>query len=197
LAEKAAWDFVEKLPADEKFELVCINPGLVLGPNLNGGNFSSGDIISQFLLGKMPGLPHSQIQIVDVRDVAQAHLNAINLPEAAGNRFMLVEGSYWFKDLSTWLVESHGSDYPKIPKKLLGKWLINIGALFMEDAKFAKAVWGKTPTFDNSKTKELLQIPFRDMKTGVQEMATALIDNGYVKDQRKNKPEVEKKEEEK
>ena len=35
------------------------------------------------------------------------------------------------------------------------------------------------------------------MKTGVQEMATSLIDIGYIKDQRKNKPEVEKKEEEK
>lgn len=45
LAEKAAWEFVEKLPEDEKFELVCINPGLVLGPNLNKANFSSGDII--------------------------------------------------------------------------------------------------------------------------------------------------------
>ena len=34
LAEKAAWDFVDALPEDEKFELVTINPGLVLGPNL-------------------------------------------------------------------------------------------------------------------------------------------------------------------
>ena len=59
MAEKAAWEFVEKLPADEKFELVCINPGLVMGPNLNKCNFSSGDIISQLLLGKLPGLPHS------------------------------------------------------------------------------------------------------------------------------------------
>jgi dihydroflavonol-4-reductase len=35
LAEKAAWDFVKNLPNDEKFEVVTINPGLVLGPNLN------------------------------------------------------------------------------------------------------------------------------------------------------------------
>ena len=56
LAEKAAWDFVKALPDDEKFELVCINPGLVLGPNLNTSNFSSGDVISNFLTGKMPCL---------------------------------------------------------------------------------------------------------------------------------------------
>lgn len=35
LAEKAAWEFIEKLPSDEKFELATINPGFVLGPNLN------------------------------------------------------------------------------------------------------------------------------------------------------------------
>ena len=35
LAEKAAWDFIENLPNDEKFELATINPGLVVGPNLN------------------------------------------------------------------------------------------------------------------------------------------------------------------
>jgi dihydroflavonol-4-reductase len=196
MAERAAWDFVEKLPEDEKFELVCINPGLVLGPNLNSANFSSGDIISNFLLGKMPGIPHSQMQLVDVRDVAQAHLNAILIPEAAGNRFLLVQGSYWFKDISTWLQETQGADYPKIPKKVLSKWMINVASWFMEDAKFAKSVWGKEPKFDNSKTKELLKIPFREMPGTVQDMAVTLIETGYVVDQRKNKPESEKKEEE-
>ncbi len=35
LAEKAAWDFISNLPEDEKFELAIINPGFILGPNLN------------------------------------------------------------------------------------------------------------------------------------------------------------------
>jgi dihydroflavonol-4-reductase len=35
LAEKAAWDFIKELPNEEKFELSVINPGLVVGPNLN------------------------------------------------------------------------------------------------------------------------------------------------------------------
>ena len=33
LADKASYDFVEALPADEKMELVTIHPGLILGPN--------------------------------------------------------------------------------------------------------------------------------------------------------------------
>jgi nucleoside-diphosphate-sugar epimerase len=35
LAELAAWDFIKNLPEDEKFEVATINPGLVIGPNLN------------------------------------------------------------------------------------------------------------------------------------------------------------------
>mmetsp|Transcript_40378 Transcript_40378/g.62101 ORF Transcript_40378/g.62101 Transcript_40378/m.62101 type:complete len:128 (-) Transcript_40378:439-822(-) len=35
LAEQAAWKFVQDLPSDEKFELVTICPGLVMGPNIN------------------------------------------------------------------------------------------------------------------------------------------------------------------
>ena len=108
---------------------------------------------------------------MDVRDVAQAHINAITIPEAAGNRFMLVSGSYWFKEISDWLRESHGKYYKRIPKSHISYFKVSIGALYYENAKFAKANWKKELTFDNSKTKELLQIPFRDMRGSVQEMA--------------------------
>ena len=35
LAEKAAWDYVDNLPEDEKFAVATVNPGFVTGPNLN------------------------------------------------------------------------------------------------------------------------------------------------------------------
>lgn len=47
LAEKAAWDFVEKLPADKKFELCTVNPTLVQGPMLSGSQCSSAEIVKQ------------------------------------------------------------------------------------------------------------------------------------------------------
>mmetsp|Transcript_23446 Transcript_23446/g.39223 ORF Transcript_23446/g.39223 Transcript_23446/m.39223 type:complete len:239 (-) Transcript_23446:91-807(-) len=46
-AERAAWDFVEKLPADKKFELATVNPGLVQGPMLSGSSCSSAEIVTQ------------------------------------------------------------------------------------------------------------------------------------------------------
>jgi len=68
------------------------------------------------------------------------------------------------KEISDWLVESHGEFYKKIPKSHLSYLTVSIGALFMNDAKFAKQNWKKELNFDNSKTKEILKIPFRDMK---------------------------------
>ena len=77
LAEKAAWDFIKNLPNNEKFEVVTINPGLVLGPNLNEAQFSSGDIIKKFMMREMPGLPYVSMPVVDVRDVAEAHFRGL------------------------------------------------------------------------------------------------------------------------
>jgi len=89
MAEKAAWDFLESLPENERFECATINPGFVIGPNLNTAFFTSGDVISKILTGEFPGFPDIRFPTVDVRDVAQAHLEAILRPEAAGKRFIL------------------------------------------------------------------------------------------------------------
>ena len=70
-AEKAAWDFIENLPEDKKFELVTVLPGLVSGPQLIKCPFASGNIFKMFWKGNVSQWP---ICLVDVRDVAETHL---------------------------------------------------------------------------------------------------------------------------
>ena len=41
LAESAAWEYLSSIPFNERFELVTINPCLILGPSLIPGDFSS------------------------------------------------------------------------------------------------------------------------------------------------------------
>jgi len=89
LAEKAAWDFLEALPSDEKFELVTINPSLILGPSLVSSDFTSGVILQKIMGGKFPGMPRIMYPVVDVRDCAKAHLQAIKVEEAKNKRFIL------------------------------------------------------------------------------------------------------------
>ena len=54
LAEKAAWDFLTTLPNDEKFELVTICPGFIMGPPLRKENFTSGGWLKSLMEGSMP-----------------------------------------------------------------------------------------------------------------------------------------------
>ncbi|KAL5762665.1 hypothetical protein ACOSP7_018929 [Xanthoceras sorbifolium] len=83
LAEDAAWKFAE----ENGIDLVTINPGLVMGPLLQPTLNLSVEVILKLLKGDptMPG-PY---RFVDVRDVAYAHIQALELPTARG-RYCLV-----------------------------------------------------------------------------------------------------------
>lgn len=80
LAEKVAWNYANALPEDQRIEVVTINPGFILGPAFVGAGFNSGDLISNILEGKYPGVPKTMIPIVGVSEVAEAHLQALKRP---------------------------------------------------------------------------------------------------------------------
>ena len=78
MAEKLAWDFQSKLPAAERFEIVTLHPSLIFGPVLIKTPFTSEEIIYKLMMGKFPGIPKINVALVDVRDVAIAHLRALD-----------------------------------------------------------------------------------------------------------------------
>ena len=55
-AERAAWDFVQNLPEDERFELATVNPTLVQGPMLSSNGCSSAQVCHDLMMGKIPVL---------------------------------------------------------------------------------------------------------------------------------------------
>ncbi len=102
----AAWDFVAAQPEGERLELVSCNPCLVLGPLLNDRLSLSLNTVKRLLGRQMPGVPRLGFSIVDVRDVAIAHRLAMERPEAAGNRYLLMSGHLWMKQISVILREA-------------------------------------------------------------------------------------------
>ena len=98
LAEKAAWDFVKN--EDNPFELAVINPALVIGPSLSGDLGESNKAIAMVTTGKMPVAVPLQFGYVDVRDVAAAHLLAMQNSNTNGERFALAEKDLWYKDVA-------------------------------------------------------------------------------------------------
>ena len=58
------------MPEKERFEIVAINSGAIMGPSFIGAGFTSGEIISKFMEGEYPGVPKVMFPLVDVREVA-------------------------------------------------------------------------------------------------------------------------------
>jgi nucleoside-diphosphate-sugar epimerase len=88
VAERAAWDFIERDGGDT--ELVVLNPTWIAGPTLTSDARSSLQLFQAMLTGHMPLVPRQRFGIADVRDVASAHVSAMATPSAAGKRYLLL-----------------------------------------------------------------------------------------------------------
>jgi len=100
IAEKAAWDFMEREGGD--LELTVINPVGIFGP-IPGGNYSASMefALKGVLNGDIKETPNFTFNIVDVRDTADMHLTAMTHPAAKGERFLAAsEGSVSIFDVA-------------------------------------------------------------------------------------------------
>lgn len=87
IAERAAWDFVNSEAAT--LELTTIVPTGIFGPTLGPHLSTSVQIVRSILKGDpLPAGPY--FGVVDVRDVADAHVRAMTTEAAAGERFLVV-----------------------------------------------------------------------------------------------------------
>ena len=91
LAEEAAWDFMRDLErtngtngGGEPMKLVVINPTLVWGPSHTKTINQSVSVVSKIALGEFPFIFNFSWCSVDVRDVAEAHVRAIEIPTVSG-----------------------------------------------------------------------------------------------------------------
>ncbi len=182
-AEKAAWEIAE---AQDRWDLVVINPGFVLGPSLTTASDSASiSTIMQFVDGRLlMGAPALEVGVVDVRDVALAHIKAGYTPAAAG-RHICVSRSMTFMDIGRVLRREFGGRYlfprTRAPKAMI--WLAApIGGV---TRKYVATNVGYPLQFDNSRARTKLGMEFRPPETTVVEHFQQLIDDGIVPDKRR------------
>ena len=178
LAEKEAWDIHNK---QSRWDLITINPSLVLGPAINplDNTSESFRIIKQFGDGTFKtGIPKLGFGIVDVRDLAFAHYQAGFVPEAKG-RHIISGHNTFFLDMAKTLLPKYGSTYP-IPKKELPKWLLWLIGPILNKAltrKFISLNVGYEWIGDNSKSKTALGVRYRPLEETMNDTFQQLIDN--------------------
>ncbi|KAG9407331.1 hypothetical protein AC1031_002059 [Aphanomyces cochlioides] len=91
VAERTAWEFVENLK-EPHFDLVTMCPTWILGPMLQPELNESSQKIYDYLVGNTTEIARAVKTVVDVRDVALAHIVAFENPQASG-RYLLVGAS--------------------------------------------------------------------------------------------------------
>lgn len=147
LAEREAWQICEQ---QDRWDLVTINPSLVLGPGINPyGTSESFNVLKQYGDGTLKsGVPKMGMGIVDVRDVAEAHFRAGFTPEAKG-RYITSGHNSDLADIAVVLRNIYGDSYP-IPKRTMPKWLVwsDRSSTSCSTARRSRATWGcrGTPT---------------------------------------------------
>jgi dihydroflavonol-4-reductase len=174
IAERAAWDYVNG--EGKGLELATINPSAVLGPVMSGDFSASVEILTQLLSGKLPGTPRVGFVIVDVRDVAAAHVLAMTNPAAAGERFLVGDRFMWFSDVAAVLRQEFPAYSKKVPAKELPGWMVKLIAMINPPAKQIIPEIGRERHISSEKAKRVLGWQARSAEEAIISGAKSLID---------------------
>jgi len=121
------------------------------------------------------GTPAMCLGMVDVRDVAKAHVEAAIRPDAEG-RFLLVADSKTFLEAGQILRERLGNKYP-FPKSTLPNLLFYVIGLTQGLTwKVVRANAGYRVAYDNARSREVLGIEHIPAETTLVEQAKQQIE---------------------
>uniref|UniRef100_A0AAU2B5J3 Cinnamyl alcohol dehydrogenase CAD2 n=1 Tax=Conocephalum conicum TaxID=41839 RepID=A0AAU2B5J3_CONCI len=155
MAEKSAWDFVK----DKDFDLVVINPAMVLGQLLQNTLNTSSESILGLLTGAMKEYPNASLGYVNVKDVALAHVLAYESPSAEG-RYIMSESIL------------HYDDVVELLKKIAPEYLIS---------STMEGPGPKAPKYVLKHEKaEKLGIKFTSLEDTFAECVASLKERGYL-----------------
>jgi dihydroflavonol-4-reductase len=175
LAERAAWSFVdEQKPA---FDVVTINPFLVIGPSLSPGLNTSNQLFVDLLSGVYPGIMNLTWGFVDVRAVEN---------EAARGRYITAGDTMAMRALVELLGEHGWAKGHKLPKLGMdcaaGDFTVRLSSYLQPKGigSYLRTHVGRVPRYDTSKAQNELGIKFRPAAASVLDTLSDLVRTGHL-----------------
>lgn len=170
IAEKAAWKFLDDYKPN--FDLATICPPLVFGPvvhhleSLSSINTSNQRFVDMIQGGWKQHIPETGTFLwVDVRDVARAHVLAMEKPAAGGQRFLLTGGRFTNRDLA----DVVRKNFPELGG--------NLPASHVQGGGYPEGgIYG----YDNSKASKELGIEWISLEQSAVETVKSLIGDRHV-----------------
>lgn len=178
LAEKEAWRMNQD---QERWHLVVINPAFVLGPSLsNRVDGTSTTFVKNLVDGTFKsGLPDIYFGIADVRDVAQAHINAGLMPHPSGRHITAAE-TLPMLGIAGIIKSFFGKKYP-VPKQQLPAWAMYLVGPFQGFSwKYIRRNLGYPFTFDNSYSQQDLNLQYRPLEETIIDQVKDLEARGLI-----------------
>jgi len=179
IAERAAWDFIEK--EGGSLQLAVVNPVGVVGPVLGKDLSSSIELLVRLLNGGVLRAPRTYFNYVDVRDVADLHLRVMTNPAAIGQRFLATEGNCLsMLDVARILRKNLGAAASKTPTAEFPDWIVRVGGLFVPALSSLIPSLGIVRRASNEKARKILGWSPRTNEEGIVAAAESLIQLGLI-----------------
>jgi dihydroflavonol-4-reductase len=182
MAEQAAWDFMKA--NNPHFDLVVINPFLVVGPSHTSAINTSNQTFVDLIKGTYPAIMALNWGFVDVRDVADAHIAALETKAASG-RYICAAGNMDMAEVVS-LMRANGYQNSKLPKMSLtggfGTGLMKL-ASYAQPAgvgSYLRTHLGRIPRFSNEKIKRELAINFMKPEDSIKDTLKDLARWGHI-----------------
>src|SRR3569832_152546 len=179
-AERAAWDYAKANGMD----LTTIHPGAIIGPALDEDASISVGLVSGLLDNSTPALPSNGFSIIDVRDVADMHIAALENPSSIGQRYLATAEYMPFPQVAKIVQEL----YPdrKIINRPVPDWIIRLVAMFGGPARQIINDIGNEKVFDGRKGEALIGHAYYTARQSIKD--TAESDNRHGHKNRMSKP---------
>jgi len=180
LAERAAWDFVDR--EGGALELSVVNPVGVLGPVLGPDYSTSIQLVERLTNGTIPGIPNLSFGIVDVRDVADLHLRAMTDPAAKGERFLAIAGDCMtMPEIARLLRARLGAVAGRVPTRVLPDWMARLASLFDPALRQIVPGLGNSKKATNEKARRVLGWAPRSNEEAIVATAESLVRLGLLR----------------
>jgi dihydroflavonol-4-reductase len=181
LSERQFRDFRAGLPEAKRFNLISLNPSFVFGPVYSRAHGrTSPAFLKSLMRGDYFAYSDLHFDIVDVRDVADAHVRALETNAEEG-RYLVHNGGMWVDEMIR-LMREHFPQYP-FPRIRFPRFMAYLAAVTDKRLSFAflRNHLGRVNRIDNGRSMAELGIRYRPLRDSIVDTCRSFLDTGVVR----------------
>eukprot|EP00347_Sterkiella_histriomuscorum_P000562 403375370 len=182
LSEKVCWNSIKKQEPNQssKTNLISLLPYFMIGQPLYKSIISQNSsclAINSILNHSQYGFPQVQLPLVDVKDVAQAHVNLIrqDILKNLNGRFLVSSQSKWFSEIIQILKNDRQNHGKKIKIKILGNFTLALGRLINPEIKHLMPFIDQELHINGTDFERVFGIQYSNVEQSLREMAQQIV----------------------